>query len=155
MPLTYLSQEEKLRSLIYVSNNELASDINVQNRQYEILRVFWNNYVKECDYFPFTKTFKHEKYGRVYTFNWNIKKLTIEECDKLLEEFTYRNEKYLDIMEALIAELSKIHYPSLNQLMFVNNFTTYFNEWMIKDPEEYVDMFNNKLSMNRLFEEMI
>lgn len=30
MPLTYLTQEEKLRSLIYVSNNELSSDIKVQ-----------------------------------------------------------------------------------------------------------------------------
>ena len=155
MSLTYLTQEEKLRSLIYVSNYELSSDINVQNKQYEVLRVFWNNYIKECDYFPFTRTFKHVKYGRVYTFNWDIKKLTIEECDKLLEEFTYRNEKYLEIMESLIAELSKVHYPSLKQLMFVNNFTTYFNEWMIKDPEEYVDMFNNKFYMNRLFEEMI
>ena len=155
MPLTYLSQEEKLRSLIYVSNHELSSDVNVQNKQYKILRAFWNNYVKECDYFPFARTFNHEKYGRVYTFDWDIKKLTIEECDKLLEEFTYRNEKYLEIMESLIAELSKVHYPSLNQLMFVNNFTTYYNDWMIKDPEEYVDMFNNKFYMNRLFEEMI
>ena len=155
MPLTYLSQEEKLRSLIYVSNHELSSDVNLQNKQYEILKVFWNNYVKECDYFPFARTFKHEKYGRVYTFNWDIKKLTIEECDKLLEEFTYRNEKYLEITEALIYELSKVHYPSLNQLMFVNNFTTYYDDWMIKDPEEYADMFNNKFYMNRVFEEMI
>ena len=30
MPLTYLTQEEKLRSLIYVSNHELSSDVNVQ-----------------------------------------------------------------------------------------------------------------------------
>ena len=155
MPLTYLTQEEKLRSLIYVSNYELSSDVNVQNKQYEVLKVFWNNYIKECDYFPLTRAFKHEKYGRVYTFDWDIKKLTIEECDKLLEEFTYRNEKYLEITEALIVELSKVHYPSLNQLMFVNNFTTYYNDWMIKDPEEYVDMFNNKFYMNRLFEAMI
>ena len=70
MPLTYLSQEEKLRSLIYVSNHELSSDVNVQNKQYEVLRVFWNNYIKECDYFPFARTFKHVKYGRVYTFDW-------------------------------------------------------------------------------------
>ena len=75
MPLTYLSQEEKLRSLINVSNHELSSDVNVQNKQYEILKLFWNNYIRECDYFPFAKTFKHAKYGRVYTFNWDIKKI--------------------------------------------------------------------------------
>ena len=47
MPLTYLTQEEKLRSLIYISNHELSSDVNVQNKQYEILRVFWDNYIKK------------------------------------------------------------------------------------------------------------
>ena len=155
MPLTYLTQEEKLRSLIYVSNHELSSDVNVQNKQYEILRVFWNNYIKECDYFPFTRTFKHEKYGRVYTFDWDIKKLTIEDCNRLLKEINYRNEKYLEITKALIFELSKVHYPSLNQLKFVNNFTTYYDDWMIKDPDEYSYMFNNKFYMNRLFEEII
>ena len=90
--------------------------LTCKNKQYKILRAFWNNYVKECDYFPYARTFKHEKYGRVYTFDWDIKKLTIEECDRLLQEFTYRNEKYIEITEALIVELSKVHYPSLKSI---------------------------------------
>lgn len=96
------------------------------------------------------RTFKHEKYGRVYTFDWNIKNLTIEECDKLLKEFKYRNEKYIEITTVLINELAKIHYPSLKELRFVNGFTKYHDDWMIKDPEEYVDMFNNKFYLDRL-----
>ena len=104
--------------------------IFLQNKQYEILRVFWDNYIKECDYFPFARTFKHVKYGRVYTINWDIKKLTIEECNSLLKEINYRNEKHIEIIKALINELVKLHYPSLNQLKFVNNFTTYYDDWM-------------------------
>ena len=150
MPLTNLTQEEKFRSLMYVSNNELSSDTNVQNKQFEILRVFWNNYIKECDYFPYVRTFKHDKYGRVYTFDWDVKKLTIEECNRLLKEFNYRNEKYIEITSVLINELSKIHYPSLKELRFVNGFTKYHHDWMIKNPEEYIDMFNNKFYLERL-----
>lgn len=150
MPLTYLTQEEKLKSLIYVSNNELASDIRVQNKQFEVLRLFWNNYIKECDYFPYVRTFKHVKYGRVYTFDWNIQNLTVEECNRLLNEFNYRNEKYIEITNVLINELAKAHYPSLYELRFVNGFTKYHDDWMIKDLEEYVDMFNNKFYLDRL-----
>ena len=150
MPLTYLSQEDKLRSLIYVSNYELSPNIIVQNKQFEVLKVFWNNYIKECDYFPYVRIFKHEKYGRVYTFDWDIKKLSVEECHRLLKEFNYRNEKYIEITSALIDELAKVHYPSLKELRFVNKFTSYHDDWMIKNPEEYVDMFNNKFYLDRL-----
>ena len=150
MPLTYLSQEDKLRSLIYVSNYELSPNTIVQNKQFEVLKVFWNNYIKECDYFPYVRTFKHEKYGRVYTFDWDIKNLTVKECDSLLNEFNYRNEKYIEITTVLINELAKVHYPSLKELRFVNGFTKYHYDWMIKDPEEYVDMFNNKFYLDRL-----
>ena len=150
MPLTYLTQEDKLRSLIYVSNYELSPNVNVQNKQFEVLKVFWNNYIKECDYFPYVRTFKHEKYGRIYTFDWDIKKLDIDECNRLINEFNYRNEKYVEITQVLLNELSRIHYPSLVELRFVNDFTKIHNDWMIKDPEEYVDMFNNKYYLGRL-----
>ena len=151
MSLTYLSQEEKLRSLIYVSNHDLSSDINIQNKQYEILRIFWNNYIKECDYFPYVRILKYENY-KVYTFDWDTS-LTIEECDRLIKEFSYRNEKYIMITKVLINELSKVNYPSLFQLKLVNGFTEIFENWMIKDPEEYVDMFNSKYYLNNLFSE--
>ena len=39
MPLTYLTQEEKLRSPIFSSNHELSTKINMQIKQFEILRV--------------------------------------------------------------------------------------------------------------------
>ena len=51
-----------------------------------------------------TRTFRHEKLGRVYTFGWDVKQLTIEGCIRLLKEFNYRDEKYIEITNALINE---------------------------------------------------
>ena len=50
MPLTYLRKEEKLVSLLYVAKNELSSNKVIQDKQYEVLKYFWNNYIHECDY---------------------------------------------------------------------------------------------------------
>ena len=70
MPLTYLTNNEKFRSLMYVSNNEISSDADVKKKQYEILGVFWRNYIKENDYYPYVRIIEDKKYGIVYTFDW-------------------------------------------------------------------------------------
>lgn len=50
MPLTYPTQEENLRSLIYGSNYELSSDINVQNNQFA---VFYLSHFNACAHLSF------------------------------------------------------------------------------------------------------
>ena len=69
MPYTYLTADEKLRSLLYVSNNEFSSNTSIQNKQQEVIKIFLENYIQECDYHPYTQKIKHKKYGLVYTFN--------------------------------------------------------------------------------------
>ena len=46
MPYTFLTDDEKLTSLLYVSNNELSSDTNIQNKQQEVIKIFLENYIQ-------------------------------------------------------------------------------------------------------------
>ena len=150
MPFTYLTNNEKLISLLYIASHELSSDVEVQNKQYQVIKYFFDNYIKECDYYPFDKIYKQEnkdgKIERIYTLDWeHIKKLKKEEafklCDKLIEEIEYRNKKYIDITKVLIDELAKTLRATREQLMYVHDFTRLHEDWMIKDPEEYIEMY--------------
>ena len=51
--------------------------------------------------------------------------MSIEQCGRLIEEIEYRNTKYKKILETLCNELSKVHNPSSNQLIFVRYFSDY------------------------------
>ena len=74
----------------------------------------------------------------------------ITRCDKLIEEFNYRNERYLEILKALIDELAKTQMPTLSQIKYVDNFTKFSDGWMTHDPELHVEMFHKlRLYTNR------
>ena len=128
MSLTNLTNTEKLASFIYIANHELSTDKNIKDKQYEVLRKFLASYIKEYDYFSHARNFVREKYSKVYTPNWNINNLTIEECDRILSEINYRTQKYKDILKALIDELAKTQRPTGNQLKYVDCFTKYHED---------------------------
>ena len=150
MVFTYLNQKEKIRSLLYVANNELSSNIDIQNKQYEILKFFWNNYIKQCDYFPFARQIDTDE-GIVYTLVWHSagKKLTIERCEELKREVEARNKKYKNNLLAMTEELAKVN-PSWEQLKFIKGYINYLPNWMVHDPEDYVKMFHDKYYLKML-----
>ena len=138
MPLTNLTNKEKIISLLYIARNELATDIEVQNKQYQIIQTFLDNFIKECDYFPFVNIIRRRSFAQkrqpqgkgleiIYTLNWQIKNLSkeeaLKECDRLMEEFEYRNKKYIDITKVLIDELAKTRRPTREQLTYIQDFT--------------------------------
>ncbi|RZJ52421.1 MAG: ATP-dependent endonuclease, partial [Flavobacterium sp.] len=123
---------------------------NIQNRQYEVLRAFRNNYIKECDYFPFTRTFKHEKYGRVYTFDWDIKKLDIDDFNQNL---TLAELKANPPKISIEVTIKKGSYESEDDLVTVANWLTKLDsdyeatltyEFFL--PEKQVINYRNRLS---------
>ena len=84
------------------------------------------------------------------TFNWDIKKLSIKECDRLLNEFSIRNNKYIEILKPLIDQLAKTRMPTLYQLLYVDGFIMYHRDWMIKEPEECVGIYHNEYQLVEL-----
>ena len=160
MPLTNLTNKEKIISLLYMAKT-VSSDIEVQNKQYQIIQIFLDNFIKECDYYPFVNIIRRRQpNGKgleiIYTLNWQIKDLSkeeaLKECDRLIEEFEYRNKKYIDITKVLIDELVKTRRPTREQLIYVQDFTRLHEDWMIKDPEEYIDMYHDNFYLERLIE---
>ena len=150
MIFTKLNKTEKINSLLYEAKH-LSKDIDIQNKQYEVLKYFLNNYIKECDYFPFTRIIKTEV-GKVYTLIWDYdgKKLSIDQCDRLQSEIEYRTMKYKKITKTLIDELAKVYNPLWEQLIFVKDFSYLLENWMIYDSEDYIKMFHNKFYLKEL-----
>ncbi len=142
MVYNYLTKEEKILSLVYVTNYEISPDDNIQKKQFEVLKFLWDNYIKECDYYPFVKVINN----KIYTIDWRYC------CDTIKEQINYRTEKYLEILKVLIKELSKIYNPEYSQLVFVEKFTTFFDHWMNMDPEEFIDAFNDPFFLNRFLD---
>lgn len=93
LTMTNLKKEEKIRSLVYVTNNELSSDEIIKKKQFEMLAVLWQYYIKECDYSYIVRTKKTDKYNIIYTFDWPDK-MNLTNLDMLLGEFAYRTERY-------------------------------------------------------------
>jgi hypothetical protein len=144
MAFTNLSKEEKTRSLIYVTNHELSTDEIIQNKQLEMLQVLWKYYIQGCDYYPLLKVFKTDKYNTVYTFDWP-KRMDLTDLDRLLSNFVYRNERYIEISTALLDELAKTPRPTIHQLTYANNFTKYSECWMVHDPNLHIKKFKDPI----------
>ena len=142
MPFTNLKKEEKVRSLIYVTNHELSSDKIIEKKQWEMLDVLWKYYIKECDYSYIVRVFRTDKYNVVYTFDWPSQ-MTLTNLDMLLSEFAYRTEQYKKIYDALHEEYNKGR-PSDAQTKLVYNFIEYFDAWWTYDVEEFIDMYHSK-----------
>ena len=47
---TYLNDEEKLQSLIYMSEHMMVSREELREKEIEIMEVFLENFIKESDY---------------------------------------------------------------------------------------------------------
>ena len=101
-----LTKEEKIRSLIYVTNNELSTCDIIQKKQWEMLEVLWSYYIKECDYsYSGIKILKTDKYNIVYTYDWPHE-MNLTNLDILFNEFVHRTEQYKRIYNALKTELN-------------------------------------------------
>lgn len=149
MLFTNLKEEEKIRSLIYVTNHDvgkLSSDKTIEKKQWEMLDVLWKYYIKECDYKFIVNKMKTDKYNIVYTFIWPDK-MTLTELDLLLGEFVYRTEQYKKIMLSLNECKGR---QTLAQQKFISNFIEYFDDWFTYDVEDFVSIYNNKYYLDNL-----
>jgi hypothetical protein len=143
MSFTHLKREEKIRSLIYVTNHEVGtsfSDKIIKKKQWEMLDVLWKYYIKECDYSYIAKAIRTDKYNLVYPFVWPDK-MSLTSLDMLLSEFIYCTEQYKKIYDVLHEDYSKGR-PTDAQTKLVYNFTEYFPDWWIYDAEEFSDVLS-------------
>ena len=147
MSFTYLKKEEKIRSLIYVTNNELSKDKIIQNKQLELLEILWKYYIHECDYSFILNIRKIDRFNIVYTYDWPDE-MNLTNLDRLLSEFVYRTEIFLQINKALHDEMNKTCRPTVYQQKFVYNFTKYYEDWFTYDVDYFLTMYKSKYLLN-------
>lgn len=145
MYLTKLKKEEKIRSLVYVTKNEISSNEIIEKKQFEILEIFWKYYIKECDYSYIARVLNHDG-NCIYTFDWP-EKMDLTNLDRLLCEFVYRTESYLQIHKVLHNEINKCR-PTLSQQKFVENFIKYYEDWWTYDSEYFLNVYNNSFQLD-------
>jgi hypothetical protein len=112
MSFNYLKEEEKVRSLIYTTNHEVAkffSDMIIEKKQWEMLNVLWKYYIKESDYSYIVRAFRTNKFNVVYTYVWP-EKMSLINLDILLGELIHRTEQDKKIHIVLHEEYSKGRY---------------------------------------------
>ena len=129
--------------MIYATNNELSEDKTIQKKQFQMLELLWKYYIKECDYSYIVKVLHTDKYNIVFTFDWPDK-MDLTNLNRLLCEFVYRTETYLQIHKTLHDELNKTYRPTLSQQKFVNNFTKYYEDWFTYDADYFLTMYKSK-----------
>ena len=148
MSFTYLKKEEKIRSLMYVTTNELSTDKIIQNKQLELLEILYKYYIKECDYSFILNIKKTDRFNIVYTYDWPDK-MDLTNLDRLLCEFVYRTEIYVQIYNALHNELNNTCRPTLSQQKFVSKFTEYYDDWFTYDVEYFINMYKSKFLLDQ------
>jgi len=138
-----LTKEEKIRSLIYVTNNELSINDIIQKKQWEMLEVLWSFYIKQCDYsYSGVRILKTDKHNIIYTFDWPSE-MNLENLDILLNEFVYRTVQFKQIANTLNIELNKCR-STLEQEKFIYNFMSIFEDWFTYEPNDFVNLFHNE-----------
>ena len=50
MNINYLTEEEKLQVLVYMSEHRLSDNVSLQDKQIRFIEVFLERFIKECDY---------------------------------------------------------------------------------------------------------
>ena len=148
MSFTYLKKEEKIRSLMYATTNELSTDTAIQNKQLELLEILYKYYIRECDYSYILNIKKTDRFNIVYTYEWPDK-MDLTNLDRLLCEFVYRTETYIQIFKALHYELSNTCRPTLSQQKFVSKFTEYYDDWFTYDVEYFINMYKSKFLLDQ------
>jgi len=144
-----LTKEEKIRSLIYVTNNELSTNNIIQKKQWEMLEVLWTFYIKDCDYsYSGVRVMKTDKYNIVHTYEWPAE-MNLTNLDRLLSEFVSRTEQYKQIYNALETEFNNCR-PTIDQEKFMYNFMSMFEDWFTYEPDDFVSMYNNKYFLNNI-----
>ena len=149
MSFTYLRKKKKIRSLIYVTNNELSKDKTIQNKQLELLEILYKYYIRECDYSFILNIKKTERFNIVYTYEWPDK-MDLTNLDRLLCEFAHRTKIYIQIYEALHNELKKTCRPTVSQEKFVYNFMKYYEDWFTYDVDYFLGMYRSKFLLDEL-----
>ena len=61
--------------------------------------MLWRYYIKECDYSFIVNIKNTDKFNIVYTYDWPDK-MDLTNLDRLLCEFVYRTEIYMQIYQA-------------------------------------------------------
>ena len=94
MVYTKLNNTEKISSLLLASKC-LSTNKDIQFKQQEVLKFFFKNYIKECNYFPFIKISRGDQ-CYIYMIDWQYDgcKLSVEQCERIKQEIDYRTKKY-------------------------------------------------------------
>ena len=111
MELTYLTEEEKLQVLVYMSEHRLSDNVLLQDKQIRFIEVFLERFIKECDYSGITSFDVGDDY-RVIWINDSPIDNYYENC---LTEFTERLDKYISIVEAIGKKMTIQRYVSDEQ----------------------------------------
>ena len=130
---TYLNDEEKLQSLVYMSEHMMVSGEELREK-IEIMGVFLENFIKESDYEKLTVLSVKFNQG-VYYIEWTPDHPCIEYYDNGIKNFIEHMEKYKAISKAITNKVSSLRYPNSFQLDFRVNFPKYVDYWWTKDEE--------------------
>jgi hypothetical protein len=152
MTFTNFNNEEKIRSLIYITNYELSLDEIIEKKQWQMLDILWKQYIKECDYSYIVRAVRTETYNVIYTFIWPDN-MTLDALELLLSEFVYRTEQYKKIKCALHEELKNTLKPTEAQQSLVDEFMTYFEDWWTYEVEDFIKMYHTKCWLDNFVNE--
>ena len=118
---TYFNDEEKLETLVYMSEHRLSDDEKLQNKQIEIIGIFLEYSIKECDYEGMT-CFEVEKKSGVYCFEWMNDHPSMQYYEEGLREIIEPTDKYISIVGAIGKKMSTQRYISDEQRFYQKYF---------------------------------
>ena len=131
---TYLNHEEKLQSVVYMSEHMMVSREELREKEIEIMEVFLENFIKESDYDKLT-IFSVKFNQGVYYIEWASDCPCIEYYDNGIKNFIDHMEKYKAISKAITKKVSSLKYPNSFQLDLQVNFPKYVDYWWMHDVE--------------------
>jgi len=145
----YLNDEEKLQSLVYMSEHMMFSGEELREKEIEIMEVFLENFIKESDYEKLT-IFTVKFNQGVYYIEWASDHPDKSYYDNGIKNFIHHMEKYKAISKAITKKVSSLKYPNSFQLDLQVNFPKYVDYWWMHDVESTLFEVEHRTWMNPL-----
>ena len=136
---TYLTNDEKLDSLIYMEKF-ISKDETIAEIQYGVIERVLDLIIKECNY-AYQGV---DKDGEIYYLDWIGEELTPEYCERRIGYIKERSEKYKSIYTAPKEDLKKTTSHDILLVTikgdYLNNFQFYlYDSWYDYTVEEMIE----------------
>ena len=131
---TYLNDEEKLESLVYMSEHTMTSKEELRGKEIEIMGVFLDNFMKESDYDKLTAFYVKVDQGVCY-IEWVPDHPWLEYYGNGIKSFIDHMEKYKALSKVIKEKVSSLRHPTPFQINFQVNFPKYVDHWWMMDKE--------------------